>query len=167
MKIEGNMNKRIILLLFLSIVFLGGAHAVNAQEPMIGEQNGITWRSLAVGGTPSEALSRKTFYIDGLDNMSAFWSQHADLKPDAIDFNRIFIGLNVGQIRDGLDSFYVNEKNLQVPIIDAILIIRLQSARIEQLKVDEILGQFREATINSPDPAREKRIWQEALKLIK
>jgi hypothetical protein len=167
MKIEGNMNKKKIFLLFSLIVFLGSAYTVNAQEPMIGEQNGITWRSLAIGGTPSEALSRKTFYIDGLDNMSAFWSQHADLKPDAIDFNKTFIGMNVGQIRDGLDSFYVDEKNLQVPIIDAILIIRLQIARIEQLKVDEILAQFREATINSPDPAREKGIWKEALKLIK
>jgi hypothetical protein len=161
------MNMKKFLLLVMSIILLGGSHIVRGQEPMIGEQNGITWRNLAIGGTAAEALSRKTFYIDGLDNMSAFWSRHADLKPDAIDFNKTFIGVNVGQIREGLDSFYVDEKNLQVPIIDAILIIRLQTARIEQLKVDEILAQFREATINSPDPAREKRIWKEALKLIK
>ena len=161
------MNMKTFLLLVTSIILLSGSHIVRGQEPMIGEQNGITWRNLAIGGTQSEALSRKTFYIDGLDNMSAFWSRHADLKPDAIDFNKTFIGMNVGQIRDGLDSFYVDEKNLQVPIVDAILIIRLQTARIEQLKVDEILAQFREATINSPDPAREKEIWKEALKLIK
>lgn len=155
------------LALFSLIIFLGGVHATRAQEPMIGEQNGITWRNLVVGGTSAEALSRKTFYIDGLDNMSAFWSNHADLKADAIDFNQIFIGMNVGQIRDGLDSFYVDEKNLQVPIIDAILILRLQSAHVDMEKVDGITKQFREATINGPDSAREKKIWQEALKLIK
>jgi len=167
MKMLKKMNRRRNSLLLASIILLSSAHFACAQEPMIGEQNGITWRNLAIGGTPSEALSRKTFYVDGLDNMSAFWSRHADLKPDAIDFNQIFIGMNVGQIRDGLDSFYVEEKNLQVPIVDAVLILRLQNAHVDPIKIDGVLRQFREATINNPDPKRENRIWQEALKLLR
>jgi len=147
------------------VIFFVSVSAARAQQPVIGQQNGITWRGLAIG-TPSEILSRKTFYVDGLDNMSAFWSQHADLKENAIDFNRIFFGMNVGQIRDGLDSFYVEEKNLQVPIIDAILVIHLQNAHIDKLKVESILKQLREATTNGADPSREKKIWQEALTLV-
>jgi len=166
MKVFPETNMKRSLLLIASITFLWNVDAALAQEPIVGEQNGMTWRSLVIG-TAAETLSRKTFYVDGLDNMSAFWSQHADLKPGAIDFNRIFSGINVGQIRDGLDSFYVDERNLQIPIVDAILIIRLQSARINEVKVDDILGQFREATMNGPDREREKEIWQAALKLLK
>ena len=154
------------LLLFSSFIFLGSICVARAQESTVGEQNGITWRNLAIGGTQAEALSRKTFYIDGLDNMSAFWSHHADLKTDAIDFNGIFVGMNVGQIREGLDSFYVDEKNLQIPIIDAILILALQNAHLDAKEIDGVTKRLREATMNGPDSAREKKIWQEALKLI-
>jgi len=151
----------------MTTILLSAVIIAQAQETMVGEQDGTTWRSLVIGGTPSEALSRKTFYVDGLDNMSAFWSQHVDLKAGAVDFNKIFIGMNVGEIRDGLDSFYVDDKNLHVPIIDAILVLHLQSAHVEEMEVDGILRQLREATINGPDPAREKGIWREALKIIK
>lgn len=154
------------LLFCVLIIFLGNVCLAHSQEPMIGEQNGITWRALVIG-TAEMTLSRKTFYVDGLDNMSAFWSRHADLQADSIDFNEAFIGMNVGQIRDGLDSFYVDEKNLHVPIIDAILVIRLQNAQIDKEKIDNITRQLREATINGANRAREEAIWREALKLIK
>ncbi len=161
---ERTQISNFLALLAVSILFVP-LHKLPAQEPMVGAQDGITWKNLVIG-TPEETLSRKTFYVDGLDNMSAFWSEHADLKADAINFNDAFIGMNVGQIRDGLDSFYVEEKNLQVPIIDAILIIRLQSGQIDKARIKDILRQFREATINGPDPVREKQIWSDALKLL-
>ncbi|HUI31515.1 MAG TPA: hypothetical protein VLX91_14995 [Candidatus Acidoferrales bacterium] len=166
MRILEKKNMRRNSLLLALMTFLGGICTARAQEPMIGAQNGITWKNLVIG-TPTETLSRKTFYVDGLDNMSSFWSQHADLKADAIDFNRVFIGMDVGQIRDRLDSFYVDEKNIQVPIIDAILVVRLENAKIDNPKVEDILKQFRKATINGPDAAREKTIWQAGLKLLK
>jgi len=137
-----------------------------AQEPMIGSQNGVTWRGLVIG-TEAETTTRKTFYVDGMYNTSVFWSQHAHLKMDEVDYNDAFIGMNVGQIRDGLDSLYVDDRNLQVPIIDAVLIVRLQSAGISKSRVDEVLAKFREATINGPDPARETKIWQYALPLLR
>jgi hypothetical protein len=164
---SGKIMSRLLPQLLGLVIFLGGFTISGAQEPMVGGQNGITWRNLTVGGTPAEALSRKTFYVDGLDNMSAFWSKHADLKADAVDYNAVFLGMNVGQIRDGLDSFYVDEKNVQVPIVDAILVIRLHNAHVEELEVNNILAELREATVNGPDPVREKKIWQEGLKLIK
>ena len=171
MKTFVNVKVKKSLLSFAMIIFLCGI--VYAQESMVGEQNGITWKSLVIG-TPAEALSRKTFYIDGLDNMSAFWSQHTDFpngpiqeNAGAIDFNKVFIGVSVGQIRDGLDSFYVDEKNLQIPIIDAILIIRLQNAHVSETTVDGVLKLFREATINGPDPAWDNKIWRTSLKFLK
>ncbi len=166
MKFSPDMFSKMKMAMIASILLLNCAAAVRAQEPMMGQQNGITWKKLVIG-TPAETLTRKTFYIDGLDNMSAFWSQHADLKPDAIDFNRIFVGMSVGQIRDGLDSFYVDEKNLQVPIIDAILVLQMHNHHVDAKTIEDILSQFREATINGPNPTRENKIWQEALKLIK
>ncbi|MGO9481607.1 MAG: hypothetical protein ACLP05_07495 [Candidatus Kryptoniota bacterium] len=153
------------LLLFAMSIFVCNVHDVHAQETMIGEQNGTTWKNLVIG-TPEESISRKTFYVDGLYDMSVFWSQHAELKIDAVNFNDAFIGINVGQIRDGLDSFYVDDRNLQVPIVDAVLIIRLQNAQISKAKVDDIIRQFREATINGTDPTREDKIWREALRLL-
>ena len=102
-----------------------------------------------------------------MDNMSAFWSQHADMKRDSVNFNQAFIGLSVAQIRDGLDSLYADEKNLRVLIIDGVLLVRLQNSRIEQSRISDILEQFREATINGPDPERESYIWKKALELIK
>jgi hypothetical protein len=160
------MEMKRFLLFYVLIIYLGNACPVHSQELMIGEQNGITWRALVIG-TAELTLSRKTFYVDGLDNMSAFWSRHVDLQADSVDFNKAFIGMNVGQIRDGLDSFYVDEKNLHIPIVDAVLVIRLQNAQIDKGKIEDITGQFREATINGPEKAREKAIWREALKLIK
>jgi len=74
--------------------------------------------------------------------------------------------MNVGQIRDGLDSFYVDERNLNVPIIDAILIIRLENAQIRQSKVDQVIREFRSVTINGPDPEKENEIWKESLPLL-
>lgn len=138
---------------------------VFAQEPPIGAQNGLTWQGLNVG-TPAQTVSRKTFYVDGLYNMSVFWSQHADLKEGAVDYNDAFIGMDVGQIRDGLDSFYVNPKNIYIPIIDAILIVRLQNAQIGHSKVDQVIKEFRAATINGIDPEQENKIWKETLPLL-
>ncbi|MFZ1082781.1 MAG: hypothetical protein WAO19_12760 [Candidatus Kryptoniota bacterium] len=154
-----------IFLLFVVSILVCNLTNIYAQEPTIGEQNGITWRNLVIG-TLEESVSRKTFYVDGLYGMSVFWSQHAELKTDAVNFNDAFMGINVGQIRDGLDSFYVDDKNLQVPIIDAVLIFRLQNAQINKTKVDDIIKQFQEATINGSDPAREDKIWREALRLL-
>ncbi len=156
---------KLVLILALNVFTIGIAH-VFAQQPMIGEQNGETWRSLVIG-TEAETVTRKTFYIDGLYDMSVFWSRHAELKNGTINFNDAFIGLNVGQIRDGLDSFYVDDKNLQVPIIDAVLIVKLQSAQISSGKVIDIVKQFREATVNGSDAVRENKIWRAALKLLK
>ncbi len=152
--------------IFMLLIVLGGACFVEAQEPMIGGQNGVTWRSLVIG-TAAETLSRKTFYVDGMDNMSAFWSRHTDLKTDSVNFSLAFIGLSVAQIRDGLDSLYADEKNLQVPIVDGVLLVRLLNSRIEQSRIDDILEEFRKATINGPDPERESYIWKKALELIK
>lgn len=166
MKLCKRIEIKRFLLFYALIIFLGNVCPAHPQEPMIGKQDGTTWRALVLG-TAEMTLSRKTFYVDGLDNMSAFWSQHADLQADSVDFNKVFIGMNVGQIRDGLDSFYVDEKNLHVPIIDAILVIRLQNAQIDMGKIDDVTRQLREATIKGPDRAREKAIWREALKLIK
>ena len=166
MKILTYMKARKRLLLFAVIVLMCKCNIVSAQEPMVGSQNGITWNKLVLG-SGAETLSRKTFYVDGMDNMSAFWSQHADLQTGAVDYSEAFVGMNVGQIREGLDSFYVDQKNLQIPIIDAVLIVRLQNARVENLEVEDILRQFREATINGPDPSREKMIWKVALKILK
>jgi len=166
MKIFPKINIKTNFLLVASLTFLCSGNGTLAQEQTMGEQNGTTWRSLVIG-TPAETLSRKTFYVDGLDCMSAFWSQHTDLKPGAVDFNRVFIDMNVGRIRDGLDSFYVDGRNLHVPIIDAILIIRLQDAHVGMSMVDDVVIQFRGAAIKGPDPEREKEIWQGALKLLK
>jgi hypothetical protein len=152
---------------FLVVVTLAvGVGTGYAQEPPIGAQNGVTWQGLNVG-TQSETVTRKTFYVDGLYNMCVFWSQHAQLKEDAVDFNDAFIGLNVGEIRDGLDSFYVDKRNLFVPIIDAILIIRLQNAQIGQGKVDQVVKDFRAATINGTDPEHEYKIWKATLPLLR
>ncbi len=137
-----------------------------AQEPPIGAQNGVTWRDLNVG-TQAETVTRKTFYVDGLYNMSVFWSQHAQLKDDAVDYNDAFIGMNVGEIRDGLDSLYADSKNLYIPIIDAILIVRLQNAQIGHAKVDQVLKEFRAATINGINPEQENKIWKAALPLLR
>ena len=97
------VEKRFRTLLFaLSLIvctFCSGI--VFAQEPPIGAQNGLTWQGLNVG-TPAQTVTRKTFYVDGLYNMSVFWSQHADLKEGGVDYNDAFIGMDVGQIRDGL-----------------------------------------------------------------
>lgn len=138
---------------------------VFAQEPPIGAQNGVTWRGLNVG-TQAETVTRKTFYVDGLYNMSVFWSQHADLGENSVNYNDAFTGMDVGQIRDGLDSFYVDTRNLYVPIIDAILIVRLQNAQIRQSKIDQVIKEFRAATINGIDPEQENKIWKAALPLL-
>ncbi len=98
--------------------------------------------------------------------MSVFWAQHADLKENSVNYNDAFIGMNVGQIRNGLDSFYVDTRNLYVPIIDAILIVRLQSAGIRQSKVKQVVREFRAATINGIDPEEENKIWKAALPLL-
>jgi len=163
--LEETQLNRYFLLLSL-IIFLNCIHDVYAQEPMVGEQDGMTWRNLVIG-TPEESVSRKTFYVDGLYNMSVFWSEHAQLKTDAVNFNDAFMGINVGQIRDGLDSFYVDDRNLHVPIVDAVIIINLQDTHINRSEVDDVIRQFREATINGPDPAREDKIWREALRLLR
>lgn len=153
------------LFLVLSIS-MPGAKSVFAQEPMIGAQNGVTWRGLVIG-TEAETITRKTFYVDGMYNLSVYWSQHAELKTDAVNYNDAFIGVNVGQIRDGLDSFYVDDKNLQIPIIDAVLVVRLQNAQIGRAKVDEVIRELREATINGIDPTRENKIWRTSLRLLR
>ncbi len=150
------------IVLVLSALNFGVA---SAQEPQIGAQNGLTWNGLNVG-THAETVTRKTFYVDGLYNMSVFWAQHADLKENSVNYNDAFIGMNVGQIRNGLDSFYVDTRNLYVPIIDAILIVRLQSAGIRQSKVKQVVREFRAATINGIDPEEENKIWKAALPLL-
>ncbi|MCL5267050.1 MAG: hypothetical protein M1469_02970 [Bacteroidetes bacterium] len=152
--------------MFVSAVLILNSINVFAQEPMIGAQNGVTWRSLVIG-TEAETVTRKTFYVDGLYNMSVFWSQHASLNADAVNYNDAFMGLNVGEIRNGLDSFYANDKNLQVPIVDAILIVRLQNAQIRKSRVDEIVQELRRATINGINPESENKIWKSALPLLR
>ena len=166
MKISEKIKFRKIFLLIAVSIFVYHVHDARAQEPIIGAQDGTTWRNLVVG-TSEESVSRKTFYVDGLYNMSVFWSQHAQLKTDAVNFNNAFIGINVGQIRDGLDSFYVDDRNRPVPIVDAALIVRLQNANIGKTKVADVIKEFREATINGVDPAREDKIWREALRLLR
>ncbi len=161
-----NMSARKFFMPLVIIIFASSVHGVHAQEPMVGEQDGETWRNLVIG-TPEESVSRKTFYVDGLYNMSVFWGQHAQLKTDGVNFNDAFMGIDVGQIRDGLDSFYVDDRNLHVPIIDAVLIISLQNARIDKAKIERIVEKLREATINGTDPARENEIWKESLPLLR
>lgn len=156
---------RTVLLLLALTVCTFCAGKAYAQEPAIGAQNGLTWNGLNIG-TPAQTVTRKTFYVDGLYNMSVFWSQHADLKEDAVNYNDAFIGMDVGQIRNGLDSFYVNPKNVYVPIIDAILIVRLENAQIGQAKIDQIVREFRAATINGIDPEQENKIWKATLPLL-
>ncbi len=153
------------LLLASAAVFFVTVNAL-AQEPMIGAQNGVTWRSLVIG-TQAETVTRKTFYVDGLYNMSVYWSQHASLRSDAVDYNDAFVGLSVGQIRDGLDLLYANDKNLQIPVVDAVLVIRLQNAQIRKSKVDEIVREFRTATANGINPEVENKIWKSALPLLR
>ncbi len=150
------------IVLIVSALSLGNAFA---QEPQIGAQNGLTWNGLNIG-SHAETVTRKTFYVDGLYNMSVFWAQHADLSENSVNYNDAFIGLNVGQIRDGLDSFYVDTRNLYVPIIDAILIVRLQNAGIRPSKVNQVIKEFRTATINGIDPEQENEIWKSALPLL-
>jgi hypothetical protein len=150
------------IVLIVSALSLGNAFA---QEPQIGAQNGLTWNGLNIG-SHAETVTRKTFYVDGLYNMSVFWAQHADLSENSVNYNDAFIGLNVGQIRDGLDSFYVDTRNLYVPIIDAILIVRLQNAGIRPSKVNQVIKEFRTATINGIDPEQENKIWKSALPLL-
>ena len=159
----GKSETRVLLLLVLLSV---GTRRAYCQEAPIGSQNGVTWQNLNVG-TQAETVTRKTFYVDGLYNMSVFWSQHARLREDAVDYNDAFIGMNVGQIRDGLDSFYVDQKNLSVPIIDAILIVRLQNAQIGQNKIGQVIREFRKATLNGGAPAEENRIWKSTLPLLR
>ncbi len=154
------------LFIFVLSISILNVKSVLAQEPPIGAQNGVTWRGLVIG-TQAETVTRKTFYVDGMYNMSIYWSQHAELKTDAVNYNDAFIGLNVGEIRDGLDSFYVNDKNLQIPIIDAVLVVRLQNAEIGKAKVDEVIRELREATINGTDPTRENKIWRTNLRLLR
>lgn len=137
-----------------------------AQAPPVGAQNGVTWKGLDIG-TPAETVTRKTFYVDGLYNMSVFWSQHADLKESAVDYNDAFIGMDVAQIRDGLDSFYVQQKNIFIPIIDAILVVRLQNAQIRQSEINRVISEFRAATINGVDPDKENKIWKATLPLLR
>ncbi len=155
-----------ISLAFALIALVLTAGNAFAQEPPVGEQNGETWNALDVG-TPASTVARKTFYVDGMYDMSVFWSQHADLKEGAVDYNDAFIGMDVAQIRDGLDSFYVHQKNIFVPIIDAILVIRLQNAQIGQSKIDQVIREFRTATINGPDPEKENEIWKATLPLLR
>jgi hypothetical protein len=166
MKFKNEFMCTIILLAFALSSFLLHAGGVFAQEPMIGQQDGTTWKNLVVG-TTEESVTRKTFYVDGLYNMSAFWAQHAELKTDAVNYNDAFIGMNVGQIRDGLDSFYTDARNLHVPIVDAVLIVRLRNAHVAESRIESIVKAFREATINGIDPERENKIWHEALMLLR
>ncbi len=136
-----------------------------AQEPMIGQQNGETWRGLVIG-TQAETTSRKTFYVEGMYNMCAFWSQHTPRRHGAVDYDDAFIGISVGQIRDGLDSLYSSDKNLQIPIVDGVLIVRLWNAGIPESKVDQVVDQLRRATVNGTDPTEENKIWKEGLFLL-
>ena len=154
------------LLAIVLVTCTFGAKNAFAQEPQIGAQNGVTWSGLNVG-TQAETVTRKTFYVDGLYNMSVFWSQHAQLKEDAVDYNDAFIGLNVGEIRDGLDSFYVDTRNQFVPIIDAILIVRLQNAQIGKAKIEQVVKEFRTSTINGTAPEQENKIWKATLPLLR
>lgn len=160
------MKKICVLFTFLALACVLNVRSAAAQEPPIGAQNGLTWQGLNIG-TPAQTVTRKTFYVDGLFNMSVFWSQHADLKENAVDFNAAFIGMDVGQIRDGLDSFYVNTRNLYVPIIDAILVVRLQNAQISKARIDKVVSEFRAATINGTDPEQENKIWKATLPLLR
>jgi len=157
---------RMPLLAIVLVTSALGVKSVFAQEPPIGAQNGLTWNGLNIG-TQAETVTRKTFYVDGLYNMSVFWSQHAQLKEDAVDYNDAFIGMNVGEIRDGLDSFYVDTRNQFVPIIDAILIVRLQNAQIGKAKIDQVVKEFRTATINGTAPEQENKIWKATLPLLR
>lgn len=155
------------ILLSLAFIFCAlGAKDGYAQEPQIGAQNGVTWEGLNIG-SQAETVTRKTFYVDGLYNMTVFWSQHAQLKLDAVDYNDAFIGMNVGEIRDGLDSFYVDTNNISVPIVDAILIVRLQNAQIGKKKIDQVVKEFRAATINGTAPEQENKIWKATLPLLR
>lgn len=153
----------ITLAMIACIVTAGNSFA---QAPPVGAQNGVTWRGLDIG-TAAETVTRKTFYVDGLYNMSVFWSQHADLKENAVDYNDAFIGMDVAQIRDGLDSFYVKQKNIFIPIIDAILVVRLQNAQIRQSEIDQVTKEFRAATINGVDAEKENEIWKASLPLLR
>jgi len=166
MKSRNVIGGRNILLILAALSVFAFAMSAMAQEPMIGAQNGITWRNLVIG-TQAETVTRKTFYVDGMYNMSVFWSQHAAVGEGQIDYNDAFMGMNVGDIRDGLDSFYVDDKNLQIPIVDAVLLVRLQKAQIGESKIDQIVREFREATVNGIEPDRENRIWKQALPLLR
>lgn len=163
---SSNGNVFFASVLFVALFLLSGIGGAFAQGPMIGAQNGVTWRNLVVG-TQAETVTRKTFYVDGLYNMSVFWSQHASLSQGAVDYNYAFIGLDVGEIRDGLDSFYADDKNLQIPIVDAVLIVRLQNAEIRKSKIEEIVKDFRTATANGINPEAENKIWESALPLLR
>ncbi len=163
---RSNRNAFSATLVLVMLALLSGIDSAFAQEPMIGAQNGVTWRNLVIG-TQAETVTRKTFYVDGLYNMSVFWSQHASLSQGAVDYNDAFIGLDVGKIRDGLDSFYADDKNLQIPIVDAVLIVRLQNAEIRKSKIEEIVKKFREATVNGINPEAENKIWKSALPLLR
>ena len=149
----------------MSVLFFIPAEKTFAQEPTVGQQNGVTWQNLVVG-TPAETTTRKTFYVDGLYDMSVFWSQHAMLRHGAVDYDDAFIGMNVGQIRDGLDSFYSDSNNLQIPIVDAVLIVRLQNAGIPKKKVDQIIAEFKRANQDGMKPGQENKIWKEGLFLL-
>ncbi|HEY9165125.1 MAG TPA: hypothetical protein VIS48_03085 [Candidatus Kryptonia bacterium] len=166
MKFMKIANCNLLLLLTLLGLALVDPLQASAQELMPGAQNGLTWRNLVIG-TQDETTTRKTFYVEGMFNLSVFWSQHAQLKPEAVDYNDAFLGMNVGQVRDGLDSFYVDDRNLQVPIIDAVLIIRLQNAGVGKSNIDNVTKEFREATVNGMDPTRENKIWESATKLLR
>ncbi len=166
MMIFGKNAVREFLLPLMLIVCVVGAKEVLAQEPPIGAQDGVTWQGLNVG-TQAETVTRKTFYVDGLYNMAVFWSQHMQFRGEAVNYDDAFIGMDVGQIRDGLDSFYVNTKNLSIPIVDAILIVRLQNAQIRQARIDQVVKEFRAATANGLDPERENKIWRATLPLLR
>ncbi|MCL4540035.1 MAG: hypothetical protein M1378_10660 [Bacteroidetes bacterium] len=161
-------KKNLLDLLLLIAIFGCLLYAGNsfAQEPPIGAQNGVTWKGLNVG-TQAETVTRKTFYVDGLYNMSVFWSQHQGMNESAVDYNAAFMGMDVAQIRDGLDSFYVNPKNVFVPIVDAVLVVRLQNAQIGQARIDQVVREFRAATINGVDPEQENKIWKATLPLLR
>lgn len=137
----------------------------NAQDLPIGLHNGITWRNLEVG-TEAETMTRKTFYVDGMYNMAVFWGMHT-IQSDTVGFDNAFIGMDVAQIRDGLDKFYSDTLNLPVRIVDAVLIIRLKAARVSNDVVQSFIRRFREIAERKTKPFVENQVWEEALKLIK
>lgn len=91
-------------------------------------------------------------FVDGMDlgRNFTYWDFIADkdyvgkvLKSYDNYSSKYFNNLTVGQLAEGLDSFYADFRNLNIPIADAVWVVVNGIAGTPQAKLDTMIENFR------------------------